>query len=313
MTGLSVHIVDAFARHPFSGNPAAVCLLQRPAPEQWMQALANEINLSETAFLVPEQVTAPERAWPVRDGGTASPSPADPEPAFALRWFTPVTEVELCGHATLASAHVLWETGTLGSDQPARFLTMSGPLTATRIGEWIEMDFPATPAEEAELPPGLLQALGLVERPVFFGATRFDYFLEVESEAMLRDLSPDFKRLRELGVRGLIVTSRSHGPAGHPDQSYDFVSRFFAPGFGIDEDPVTGSAHCSLGPYWSRKLGKPELVGFQASARGGIVRVRPRGERVTLAGMAVTIMRGELSGIAAGAAPQPTSAGETTR
>ena len=307
MTTILVHIVDAFSRHPFSGNPAAVCLLRQPAPEQWMQAVASETNLSETAFLVPDQGTGRERVPTPRDHQAAVPSSGDLEPTFSLRWFTPVAEVELCGHATLASAHVLWETGILAQDEPARFDTLSGLLTATRAGEWIEMDFPATPAEETDIPPGLPEALGLVGRPLFFGATRFDFFLEVGSEATVRGLSPDFKRLRDLGVRGLIVTSRSQGTPDRSDQGYDFVSRFFAPGFGIDEDPVTGSAHCSLGPYWSQKLGKPELVGFQASARGGIVRVKPRGDRVIIAGVAVTTMRGELSAVASNSAFQPTA------
>lgn len=253
--------VDAFATRPFAGNPAAVCVLTAFPAASWMQDLAREMNLSETAFL-----------RPAGDG-------------WELRWFTPEVEVELCGHATLASAHVLWEEGELAA--AARFHTRSGLLTARRRDDWIEMDFPAELAEETALPAGMEAALGQPAR--FAGRNRFDFLVELESEAQVRELRPDFGRLRALTERGVIVTSASRS------DSWDFVSRFFAPSVGIDEDPVTGSAHCCLGPFWSARLGREALVGFQASARGGVVRVTTRGERVLLGGQAVTVMRGELS------------------
>ncbi|MCL5735590.1 MAG: PhzF family phenazine biosynthesis protein [Actinobacteria bacterium] len=287
MTPIIVYIVDAFSDRPFSGNPAGVCILAKAATERWMQALAGEINLSETAFLVPTAQT---------------------QKTFSLRWFTPAAEVELCGHATLASAHILWETGMLGPTEVARFQTLSGLLTASRTGDWIEMDFPATPPQQTPAPSGLSEALGLADDPSFVGLTRFDFFLEVAGESTVRRLSPKFDQLRRLGARGFIVTSRAdpdRGPGGVPGkgssgqtQDYDFVSRFFAPGVGVNEDPVTGSAHCALAPYWSHKLGKAELVAFQASARGGVVRVTPADDRVLIAGQAVTTMRDELMGIA---------------
>jgi PhzF family phenazine biosynthesis protein len=275
---IPIYQVDAFTDRPFAGNPAAVCILPAPAGETWMQAVAREMNLSETAFLCRQA-----------DG-------------YLLRWFTPAVEVDLCGHATLASAHVLWETGALQPHEQARFHTRSGLLTAVRradgieedeyIGdeyiedEYILMDFPATPDEPTNAPPGLANALGVL--PLYVGKSRFDYLVEVESEATVRAVRPDFAALRRLDVRGVIVTSRADSPG------YDFVSRFFAPGVGVDEDPVTGSAHCCLGLYWSSRLGKTDLVAYQASARGGVVGVTLAGERVRLRGKAVTIMVAEL-------------------
>ncbi len=254
--------VDAFTDQPFAGNPAAVCVLPGPRDARWMQNVAREMNLSETAFLYPEG-----------DG-------------FRLRWFTPAVEVDLCGHATLASAHVLWEEGYLAPEKPARFYTRSGLLTAERRGEWIELDFPAEPAAPASAPPQLIQALGVT--PKYVGRNRFDYLIEVESEEVVRNLAPDFGLLRSVPMRGVMVTSRADSAP------YDFVSRFFAPGAGVDEDPVTGSAHCCLGPFWRERFGKDEFVAYQASARGGVVRVRVAGERVYLGGQAVTVLRGEL-------------------
>jgi PhzF family phenazine biosynthesis protein len=255
--------VDAFTSEPFSGNPAAVCLLPTARDEDWMQKVAAEMNLSETAFLVPNG-----------DG-------------FDLRWFTPATEVALCGHATLASAHVLWERGAIAADAAARFHTKSGVLTAERRDDWIELDFPAMRAEPAVPPDGLLDALGVAEA-TFIGRSRFDYLVHVENEAIVRALRPDFARLRDIPVRGTIVTSRA------TSYDCDFVSRFFATGAGIDEDPVTGSAHCTLTPYWSALLGKTALTARQVSARGGLLKVTLQGDRVRLAGRAVTILRGEL-------------------
>jgi PhzF family phenazine biosynthesis protein len=258
---LPMIIVDAFTDRPFAGNPAAVCLLSEPAADGWMQQVAAEMNLSETAFLLPEQ-----------DG-------------YRLRWFTPATEVPLCGHATLASAHVLWETGRLKPTEPARFHTRSGLLTVQRGPHGMTMDFPARPAEAC--PPGedLPAVLGV--QASYVGKNVLDYLVEVNDEQAVRSLQPDFARLKQYPVRGVIVTARSDNPA------YDFVSRFFAPGAGILEDPVTGSAHCCLGPYWSRRLNKRELVGYQASPRGGFVRIGVRGDRVDLGGQAVTVLRGE--------------------
>ena len=256
--------IDAFTAQPFRGNPAAVCLLDRQREDAWMQNVATEMNLSETAFLLPRE-----------DG-------------FLLRWFTPAVEVALCGHATLASAHALWEERLTPPDAQIRFHTKSGLLTADRDGGVIELDFPATRAERADPAPGLLEALG-VDKPLYVGRNRFDYFVEVESEDAVRGLAPNHGELRKIEVRGVVVTSRAGSTT-----AADFVSRFFAPGSGIDEDPVTGSAHCTLAPYWAAKLGKQELTGFQASPRGGYVRVRVAGDRVKLGGKAVTVFRGEL-------------------
>jgi PhzF family phenazine biosynthesis protein len=254
--------VDAFTRTPFKGNPAAVCILQRPADTGWMQDVAREMNLSETAFLHREG-----------DG-------------FRLRWFTPAVEVALCGHATLASAHIMWEVGLLGATEQARFHTKSGLLTARRKGEWIEMDFPVDPVSASKPPKGLAEALGVTPKNV--GKTRLYYLLEVESERTARELTPDFEAMKAATDHGVMVTSLSSS------REFDFVSRFFAPAVGINEDPVTGSSHCCLGPYWGARLGKQEMVAYQASARGGIVRVRLGGERVYLGGQAVTVLRGEL-------------------
>ena len=254
--------VDAFTDEPFAGNPAAVCLLPKAADDAWMQNVACEMNLSETAFLHREG-----------DG-------------FRLRWFTPTVEVDLCGHATLASAHVLWQDGHLPPEKEARFHTRSGLLTAVRRGEWIEMDFPSEPAERCHAPDDLTRALGV--SPSYVGRTRSNYLVEVDSEETVRRLAPDLAALHRMPVQGMIVTGRSGSP------EYDFVSRYFAPRVGIDEDPVTGSAHCTLGPFWCQRLAKNDLVGYQASARGGVVRVRVAEARVFLSGQAVIVMRGEL-------------------
>src|SRR5512133_354759 len=244
----TIYQVDAFTDQPFAGNPAAVCILPQPVSEAWMQAVAREMNLSETAFLLQQP-----------DG-------------FSLRWFTPAVEVELCGHATLASAHVLFETGRLRAGEQARFHTLSGLLTAARDGAWLEMDFPATPEAPAEAPTDLTAALGVTPR--YVGKNVFDYLVEVADEETVRNLAPDFGRLARVSMRGVIVTARAASP------EYDFVSRWFGPAAGVAEDPVTGSAHCCLAPYWAARLGKTEMVGFQASPRGGVVRVRLVGERV---------------------------------
>lgn len=261
---MPVHIVqvDAFTNQPFAGNPAAVCILSEPRPDAWMRDVAREMNLSETAFLHPE------------DGG------------YRLRWLTPAVEVDLCGHATVAAAHVLWEDGHLPAGRQARFHTRSGLLLADRRGEWIELDFPAKIAVPVEAPAGMLAALGV--KAVNVSRNQFDYLVEVASEEEVRSAAPDFSSLKKVGARGVIVSARASA-AG-----FDFVSRFFAPGSGIDEDPVTGSSHTALGPYWAERLGKTEFTAWQASTRCGTVRVRVNGDRVILGGQAVTVMRAEL-------------------
>jgi PhzF family phenazine biosynthesis protein len=260
--GLHIVQVDAFTATPFAGNPAAVCVLPAPREDQWMQQVAREMNLSETAFLLRRP-----------DG-------------FDLRWFTPTIEVDLCGHATLASAHVLWEDGHLAPQQTAHFHTRSGLLTAERSEDWIELNFPAVPEEETSPPDGLAQALGVT--PVYVGKNRTGLLVQVATEDQVRTMQPDFAALKKLPARGIMVTSRSTQP------QFDFVSRYFAPQAGIDEDPVTGSAHCCLGPFWAKHLRKEQLIAYQASARGGVVRVRVAGDRVYLGGQAVTVLRGEL-------------------
>jgi len=260
--GLTIFQVDAFTDRKFAGNPAAVCLLNEPRDEQWMQDVAREMNVSATAYLRRQD-----------DG-------------FQLRWFTTTVELALCGHGTLASAHVLSEMGQLKGMDEARFHTQSGLLTGRRLGDWIELDFPAKREERTEAPDGLERALGASAK--YVGRNALDYLVEVESEKVLRGIQPDFAALKTLDVRGVIVTSLSDST------EYDFLSRFFAPRIGIDEDPVTGSAHCCLGPYWANYLKKNELTAYQASKRGGVVRLRVDGDRVYLSGQAVTVMRGEL-------------------
>lgn len=260
--GQDIYQVDAFTTTPFAGNPAAVCVLPEPASENWMQNVAGEMNLSETAFLVGSE-----------DG-------------YSLRWFTPLVEVDLCGHATLASAHVLWETDEARPNETLRFHTRSGLLSASRDGDWIELDFPATPVTACDPPPGLLDGLGV--SPIFVGRSIFDYLVELPTEAEVRALAPDFSTLGRVDTRGVMVTSRSDSP------ECDLVSRFFAPATGVDEDPVTGSAHCTLGPYWQSRLGKSELAARQVSARGGELRVSVDGDRVRIAGQAVTVFRATL-------------------
>jgi PhzF family phenazine biosynthesis protein len=259
--------IDAFTDRPYSGNPAAVCLLEDAGDAPWMQAVAAEMNLSETAFVRP------------LDSG------------FELRWFTPAVEVDLCGHATLAAAHALWSEGVVDGGDVIRFHTRSGLLTAVQRGELIELDFPATRPVAAELDDLQVRELGdvLGVTPLHVERSAFDLLVEVGSDSDLRAARPDFRRLAEFDSRGVIVTCRSADPR------FDFLSRFFAPAVGVDEDPVTGSAHCCLGPYWSERLGKSEMTAFQASSRGGVVRVRVSGERIRLAGRAVTVFRGELT------------------
>ena len=259
----SLFCVDAFAERIGTGNPAGVCLLLQPADPVWMQAVAREMNLSETAFVIRE-----------RKG-------------FGLRWFTPSVEVDLCGHATLASAHILWEEGYLGIDETARFFTRSGTLLAKKIRDCIELDFPAEPEEPVPAPAGLCEALGT--ESCYIGKNRFDYLIEVASEQVVVEMDPDFTGLKKIPMRGVIVTSRASTPG------FDFISRFFAPSVGVNEDPVTGSAHCCLAPYWQKNLHKNTLTAYQASERGGKIRVRlDDPDRVIIAGTAITIWKGAL-------------------
>lgn len=260
--GIAIYQIDAFTEQAYKGNPAAVCLLQEAGREEWMQAVAAEMNLSETAFLFPEN-----------DG-------------YRLRWFTPKKEVKLCGHATLASAHALYEQELIPLNRQIRFYTLSGLLTADYREGLIELDFPATPVVACEPPAGLVEALGV--KPVFTGRSDDDYLVEVASEEEVKETVPDFGRLVQTSCRGIIVTALSDS------QGYDFVSRFFAPAVGINEDPVTGSAHCRLTPYWQAKLGRSEFTAYQASARGGFLKLTVRGERVRIGGKAITVLRGEL-------------------
>ncbi len=255
-------LVDAFSDRPFAGNPAVVVLLPAWPGDHWLQQVAAEMKQSETAFLV-------------AGGG-----------AFELRWFTPLVEVDLCGHATLASAFVLWHLGKARADAPIAFSTRSGTLKAARRGQTIELDFPLEAQIETPAPRGLAQALGIT--PKYVGKSRFDYLVEVESEAVLRGMAPDFRQLAAVHSRGVIVTARSQR------EPFDFISRFFAPAAGVDEDPVTGSAHCTLAHFWRERLGKSEFQAYQASARGGVVGVSIRGDRVLLGGTAVIIAQGEL-------------------
>lgn len=288
-----IAVVDAFTSEVFSGNPAGVCLLEQPGEDGWMQLFAAEMRHSETAFLVPLEVL--------------SGSPADTELAidpdswrnwmhiysdpvdganYLLRWFTPATEVDLCGHATLASSHLLHEQGIVDPGVPIRFHTRSGLLTITREGDRLKMDFPALPVRADEPVAGLLEALG-VRDAVVTGMGGEDHFVQLASADDVRALEPDFDALEKTGGRGVLVTAPG-------DNGYDAVSRGFFPQVGIDEDPATGSAHCVIGPYWAKKLGKDEVRCYQASERGGEITVRVHGDRVDLLGQAVTVFAGVL-------------------
>lgn len=257
---LDACVVDAFAETPFTGNPAAVLLLDRPREDAWLAAAAAELNLSETAFLEPAG-----EAW-------------------RLRWFTPSAEVPLCGHATLAAAHALWAWGRLPPSRPALFDTKSGRLEARLEGAHVVVDLPASPPRQAAPPKGLLAALR--ETPLWLGETAQELLLELDSEESVRGAAPDLAALKACTPKGLVLTAPSRRA------SYDIVSRCFYPSQGIPEDPVTGSAHCALGPYWAGRLGKPVLSAYQASKRGGVLLVRVKGERVELGGRALTVWKG---------------------
>ncbi|GGO08162.1 PhzF family phenazine biosynthesis protein [Saccharibacillus kuerlensis] len=261
---MKMYITDAFAEKAFQGNPAAVCILDEERPDSWMGRVAAEMNLSETAFLLKK------------------------ENGYSLRWFTPEAEVDLCGHATLASAHALWaELGE--TSEKLAFDTRSGILTAVRTEDGIELDFPLEPVQPCEAEPELLAALGLSTSPAYAGGNRMDRLVLLPDEESLTALKPDFSMLRNVPARGVIVTAPSSRPG------IDFVSRCFYPGIGIDEDPVTGSAHCGLGPFWSERLGRSELTALQLSKRQGLLKLHVGSERIRIAGRAVTVLRGELA------------------
>jgi PhzF family phenazine biosynthesis protein len=262
---IPIYQVDAFTDQPFQGNPAAVVILEKTQPAQWMQLVAREMNLSETAFVYRQ------------------------ENGYKLQWFTPRTEIELCGHATLATAHVLWESGRETPEARIRFSTRSGWLSAEKKQGIIELDFPAAGSKTGDLTEELIAAIGSVPESVHISGEK--WLLEYPDEADIVNMKPDFGKLIKFSGRGLIVTSRSERPG------IDFVSRYFAPWVGVNEDPVTGSAHCILGPYWGEKLGKNHLMGRQLSARGGTVHVRLSGERVYIGGQAVTIFHGEMDNL----------------
>jgi PhzF family phenazine biosynthesis protein len=257
---MKIYQIDAFTDKPLSGNPAGVCILSEKLNEKLMQNIASEMNLPETAFLIKEGE------------------------GYNLRWFTPNAEIDLCGHATLASAYILWKKGYLRKNREAKFSTKSGLLTAKMNEGWIELNFPAVLEEKTEPPSELLEALGV--KATYVGKNKFDYLVEVESEEIVTTIKPDFMKLLKIPARGVIITSKS--------KEYDFVSRFFAPQIGVWEDPVTGSAHCCLGPYWQKKLNKDEFIAYQTSERGGILKVKVIDERVLISGKAVTVLEGEL-------------------
>ena len=257
---IPIYQADAFTSHLFGGNPAAICPLTEWLPDEVMQKIAVENNLAETAFFI-------------KTGDS-----------FTLRWFTPEYEIDLCGHATLATAHILFtELGYQGD--AIHFETVkAGILTVKRNGDKYNMDFPSRPPIPIETPNGLVEALGGQE-PLAVLRSR-DFFLEYESEEMIRDIAPDFYALSKMDTVGVIVTA--------PGKDVDFVSRFFAPGAGVPEDPVTGSAHCNLIPYWAKKLGKNKLHAYQISQRKGELWCELRGDRVLMSGNAVTYLKGEI-------------------
>jgi PhzF family phenazine biosynthesis protein len=259
---MQIYQVAAFTEEPFHGNPAVVCFLSEPKNDGWMQSVATEMNMPVTAFLYKN------------------------DDHYSLRWFTSTTEIPICGHGTLASAHILYDLNHISREASATFMTKSGWLTANFNAGWIEFTFPSKPDQKTIAPKKLNQALGV--KPTYVGKNHFDYIVEVEGEDVVKNLKPNIDIIAQMPVRGVIVTSVSNS------NKYDFVSRFFSPAQGIDEDAVTGSAHCCLGPYWERKLNKSDFIAFQASSRGGILKIRVNGERVLLAGKAMTVLEGKL-------------------
>lgn len=264
MTPYDFFLVNAFTSETFGGNPAAICILSEPRNTDFMQKLAKEFNYSETAFLFNTNHNT-----------------------YDLRWFTLTKEIDFCGHATLASAHALWQSGYCNSSQSIVFNTLSGDLTARKADQWIDIEFPAAPATELSNVPILIRNIIGIE-PLYVGRNATDYLVVLPSENDVRLLNPDINLIAALPSQGFIVTSKSQS------DEYDFVSRVFAPNDGIDEDLVCGAAHCCLGPYWGNILGKKQLKAYQASSRGGILRIELLGEKVYLAGQAVTIIQGNL-------------------
>jgi len=261
---LPIYTVDAFTDKPFSGNPAGVCILDDAIPESMMQNIAFEMNLAETAFVLKQD-----------DG-------------YSLRWFTPMAEVDLCGHATLASANIMWQTGVCPMTEQIRFHTRSGLLTAENYKGEIGLNFPAIQEKQIDYPKELIDAIGGA-KPKYVGMTKWNYLIELEDENAIRSVVPKYELMLGLPGWGTIITAKASMPG------YDFVSRFFAPEKGVPEDPVTGSAHCALGPYWQKRLGKDKFKAYQASPRGGTVGVSVVGDRVLLTGNAVTMLKGEIN------------------
>lgn len=257
-----IYVVDAFTKTPFTGNPACVCFLQEAKEDQWMQNVAFEMRLSETAFLFQQE-----------DG-------------FSLRWFTPKTEVDLCGHATLAAAHILWETGILKPDETAKFETNSGTITADKVDDLVEMKFPILYQRPADFNPELISAFNIT--PMYVGSFENKLLIEVDGEEIVKSIEPDFRKLQQFDERAVVITSLAES------EEYDFVSRHFAPWVGVYEDPVTGSNHSCLGPYWARRLDKTELKAYQASPRGGMLNLRVEKDCVYIGGNAITVYEGEL-------------------
>ena len=258
---ITIYTVDAFTAEPFAGNPAAVCILEKELTDEQMKNIAFEMNLSETAYVL------------------------NKGDYYSLRWFTPDSEVDLCGHATLASSHILWAKGLHDKDKTINFQTRSGVLKANRVNGKIELDFPKDEEHKVDIPDALIKTLK--SKPIYLGMAKWSYLCEMDSEESVRNMVPDFVAMETLEAWGVIVTASSL------NKEYDFVSRFFAPRKGVPEDPVTGSAHCVLGPYWSKKLNKAEMVAYQVSKRGGVLGVNIVGDRVKLTGEAVTMLEGK--------------------
>ncbi|MFJ7931337.1 PhzF family phenazine biosynthesis protein [Peribacillus sp. NPDC096448] len=260
---MELTIINTFTDQPFKGNPAAVCLLTGESDSEWMQRMAKEINMPVTAF-----IHLHKAEW-------------------QLRWFTPSIEIPICGHGTLASSFFLWGKGYVPRDRPIVYQTKSGLLTARFVHGMVQLEFPPLIEQETAVPESLIKALGVV--PAYVGQSKWDYLVEVQSEEIVRNMKPDIGSIAQLPIRGVIVTSRSDSG------EYDFVSRFFSPAQGLDEDHVTGSAHCCLGPYWKRKLDKSSFIAYQASERGGLLKVEVTEDTVKLSGHAVTIFEGSLN------------------
>lgn len=262
---MKLYVVDAFSDQPYTGNPAGVCLLEHPLEDDHLQHIAAEINLSETAFIYQNQGVN------------------------HLRWFTPLTEVDLCGHATLASAAILWSERICSIEQPIYFLTRSGQLKVYQTPPYIHLEFPLLPASTADLPPPLREALGVNPHDIrFTGKNHYDWLIELRNASLIYQLNPDFDRIRHVHPHGIMVTALD------TSGQYDFISRYFDPGEGINEDPVTGFAHCCLGPYWQTILHKTTMIAYQASRRGGILYLTLHPDYIDIAGQARIFMEARI-------------------